>query len=230
MKQRIIPSLTIRNNECWVTQKFQKKLYGGDPINAIRFFSEQDADELCVSFFEYQELEEQRKIIKNIVETASIPLTLAANFKSINEASFFIRIGADRIALTLIEKNRMVISEIIEKFGAQAVIGVIKYDSRKPNFDQHSALKLSSELEVSENLLIDVGRDGALNGFDINFFNDKIAHLLDKPCLIRGGVQNASEFSTLLEYSLISGVLASSLFSTIDNGSSFLLNYWTGRI
>jgi len=230
VKRRIIPSLTIINNESWITQNFQKNIYGGDPLNAVRFFSEQDADEICVSLVDYRSLEEQRKIIEGIVDITSIPLTLAASFRTIDDPSFFIRLGVDRVALTISEKNRYLILELIRNFGAQAVVGVIKYDSREVDFNHIATLQLSSELEISENLLIDVGRDGVFNGFNIDYFNKKIAKHLEKPCLIRGGVQKVDEFTKLLNNDLISGVLSSSYFSTINNGSAFLLNYVKDRV
>ena len=43
---RVIPCLLLRNGALVKTQRFRKPEYVGDPINTVRIFNEQGADEL----------------------------------------------------------------------------------------------------------------------------------------------------------------------------------------
>ena len=46
LKPRVIPILLLRNNGLVKTIQFNKHLYVGDPINAIKIFNEKEVDEL----------------------------------------------------------------------------------------------------------------------------------------------------------------------------------------
>lgn len=47
-RARIIPCLLIRGNGLVKTKKFKDAVYIGDPVNAVRIFSDKEADEIVV--------------------------------------------------------------------------------------------------------------------------------------------------------------------------------------
>ena len=47
-KARIIPVLLLRGNGLYKTRKFKKPIYIGDPINAVKIFSEKEVDEIIL--------------------------------------------------------------------------------------------------------------------------------------------------------------------------------------
>jgi cyclase len=47
-RTRIIPCLLLHGNGLVKTRKFKDPVYIGDPINAVRIFSEKEVDELVV--------------------------------------------------------------------------------------------------------------------------------------------------------------------------------------
>jgi cyclase len=48
LKNRVIPSLLLKNGGLVKTTKFKDPKYVGDPINAIKIFNEKQVDELMV--------------------------------------------------------------------------------------------------------------------------------------------------------------------------------------
>jgi cyclase len=48
LKNRVIPSLLLKNEGLVKTTKFSKPTYVGDPINAIKIFNDKEVDELMV--------------------------------------------------------------------------------------------------------------------------------------------------------------------------------------
>lgn len=47
-RARVIPCLLVRGNGLVKTRKFKDAVYIGDPVNAVRIFSEKEADEIVV--------------------------------------------------------------------------------------------------------------------------------------------------------------------------------------
>ena len=47
-RARVIPCLLIQGNGLVKTRKFKDPVYIGDPVNAMRIFSDKEADEIVV--------------------------------------------------------------------------------------------------------------------------------------------------------------------------------------
>ncbi len=48
IRARIIPCLLLRGHGLVKTKKFKDPVYVGDPVNAVRIFSEKEVDELVI--------------------------------------------------------------------------------------------------------------------------------------------------------------------------------------
>ena len=47
-RARIIPVLLLKGNGLYKTTKFKRPVYVGDPINAVKIFSEKQVDEIVI--------------------------------------------------------------------------------------------------------------------------------------------------------------------------------------
>ena len=49
IQARVIPCLLLRGNGLVKTRKFKDAVYVGDPVNAVRIFSDKEADEIVTN-------------------------------------------------------------------------------------------------------------------------------------------------------------------------------------
>ena len=74
--KRIIPCLLIKNGGLVKTLKFKLPKYVGDPINAVKIFSEKEADEILILDIEACEIKKINfDLIKNIFSECFGPIT-----------------------------------------------------------------------------------------------------------------------------------------------------------
>ena len=74
--KRIIPCLLIKNGGLVKTLKFKLPKYVGDPINAVKIFSEKEADEIIILDIEASKIGKINfDLIKNIFSECFVPIT-----------------------------------------------------------------------------------------------------------------------------------------------------------
>lgn len=95
-RARIIPCLHISGNGLVKTRKFKDPIYIGDPVNAMRIFSEKEVDEIAVLDIEAsrQQQEPNYELIAEMAGEAFMPLAYGGGAGTIEHLSQGVNEGA----------------------------------------------------------------------------------------------------------------------------------------
>jgi cyclase len=177
--KRLVPSMLIDERGAWVTQRFEKKTYLGEPSNVVRIFNEMMADELSVTWIG-RDLIERNKSLTLISSQASMPLTYGGGLDSLSSAVEITKMGFERVCLTsAVFEQPTLIKEIAGEIGRSSVVVRIPVTSQKENlriWDWKNRKTLESDLEsqilnlatehIGELILVSVDMNGFQSGVD----------------------------------------------------------------
>ena len=209
LAHRVIPCLLIHNRGLVKTTRFSNPEYVGDPINAIKIFSEKEVDELLVIDISASEkkTEPNYKLIEAFASECFIPLTYGGGIKDLEQAKTLFSIGIEKLSIqTAALEDTKIISKISNKFGAQSVVGSV--DVKKDwlgnyklfnrnlqtlkSLDWKETIQTFVEAGAGEILLNSVDKDGTMNGPDLKLIS-KACQDIDVPVVALGGVSSLED-------------------------------------
>lgn len=240
IRARVIPCLLLRGHGLVKTRKFKEAVYVGDPVNAVRIFSEKEVDELVVLDMEASKhsREPNYKLIEEIAGECFMPLAYGGGISTLEQARKLIRCGVEKLVINSAAAQRPeLITEISRVFGRQAVVAGI--DVRPTLFGgyriwTHSAT-VETKLRISEHVksLITAGageilvncidRDGMMQGYDLPLIKE-LAHLVDVPVIACGGAGSYEHLAEAIRAGA-SAVAAGSMFVFHGKHRAVLINY-----
>jgi imidazole glycerol-phosphate synthase subunit HisF len=159
------------------------RVIGSPNVHALRYYR-QGADELiymdCVaSLYGRNSLGD---IVQSAAQDVFIPMTVGGGIRSVEDATYLLRSGADKVAVnTAAVANPRLISDIARRFGSQCMvlsieakqIGAERWEAYTDNGRERTGLdviawvKKAVALGAGEILLTSVDREGTRKGFDI---------------------------------------------------------------
>lgn len=239
-RPRLIPCLLLSDGSLVKTVQFKEPTYLGDPINAVKIFSEKCVDELCI-----QDIEASKNgrgpdfdLLKDVASEAFMPLSYGGGITTLDEAAKLFHIGFEKVVLNtaLIERPSL-ISEIAERFGVQSVVASI--DVRQDVFKRYrcvtrdgtqttgetpSALALRAQaLGAGEILLNSIDRDGMMRGYDLKLVKS-VAEALSIPLIACGGAKDAADMARVLHEGGAHAAAAGSMFVYWGSLKAVLIN------
>ena len=134
LRPRIIPCLLVHKGGLIKTRVFKDPKYVGDPINAIRIFSEKEADELMVFDIEatVNKSTPNFNLINKLASECRMPLCYGGGITSSDQAIKIIDQGVEKIAISAAAiKNPSILSEIATSVGCQSVVAVLDIKKKK---------------------------------------------------------------------------------------------------
>ena len=221
---RVIPSIIIKNDDCFNTINFRESKYLGDPLNVVKIFSDLKADEILLinkdGFLD-------KEFLSTIVKQTSMPVSYAGNINSYNLASDILRLGIERIVLNgLIFDNPNAVEKLALTYGKQSLIGSICYKRsffrKKLNFyrnqgkkkiDGFNLVELSKrfyDLGIGEILLSHINGDGNLKGIDFSTYS-LMKNEVSCPIMLSGGCKSFEELFIAAEMG-VSSVSCTTIF------------------
>jgi cyclase len=241
LRPRIIPSLLIHNGGLVKTKNFKNPKYIGDPINAIKIFSEKKVDELVIFDIDATVLnkEPNYSLIKKMALQSRMPLCYGGGVKTVEQAQRIIRLGVEKIAISAAAvENPQLIFDIANEVGSQSVVVVIdvsQINNREYEILTHNAkksvkfdpLKFALQMQslgAGEIIINNVDRDGTLKGYDWNLI-DQFREVLNIPLTILGGASSLENIKEAVERYEIIGIAAGSLFVFKGKYQAVLINY-----
>jgi cyclase len=238
---RVIPCLLIRGNGLVKTRKFKDPVYIGDPINAIRIFSEKEADEIVLMDIDASRLgkEPNYELISEMAGEAFMPVAYGGGIRTVEQIRRLIRSGIEKVVInTAATESLDVIKSAADIFGNQAIVGAI--DVRKQMFGGYcivtksgtvaTKLKLDEHIEklvnagVGEIFINSIDRDGMMNGYDIDLIKS-IARNTNVPVVACGGAGTIEHLSQGIREGGASAVAAGSMFVFHGKHKAVLINY-----
>ena len=238
VKRRLIPVLYIKNGLIVRSEGFSYHHNIGNVVAEAGRYNGWDVDELIyidISREKYYDLRRNDynvnpydsigTIINEISKVCFMPLTFGGGIRTIDDVSFRIQNGADKITLnTGAFENPKLIKQAAEKYGSQAVVISIDYrliDGQPivfTNFGQKNTgksvynwIKECENLGAGEILLNSIDRDGKANGYDIEIIN-KVVDSTKLPVIACGGAGSPEDFVELAQKTNVSAIAAGNIF------------------
>ncbi|MDP5091387.1 MAG: imidazole glycerol phosphate synthase subunit HisF, partial [Saprospiraceae bacterium] len=199
----------------------------GDPVELGKRYCDEGADELV--FLDITATHEKRKTLaalaKNIAQHLNIPFTIGGGISSVNDASYLLEAGADKISInSAAVKNPELINQLADTFGNQFV--VVAIDAKQINGEWFVFLnggrlptdipllqwaKEAEDRGAGEILFTSMDHDGTKNGFACQALA-KMSDLVGIPIIASGGAGNIDHFSEVFTVGKADAGLAASIF------------------
>ena len=239
--KRIIPILTILNNDLVKTQLFDQSnyTYVGDVLNAVRIFNDMKAEEIVIIDIgaTINNKEPNFEMIKKISSITRMPITYGGGINNIDQAKKIFSYGVEKISISsALFKNINFFKELNLEFGSQSIS--VTFDIKKDNNEYYIFINngkintkstpinfLEKILNYAGELIINnIDRDGLMNGID-NKFIESIYDKMKIPLVITGGFGNTLEISAIFDKYDIIGAACGSLFIFKGKNKAVLINY-----
>lgn len=240
IQARVIPCLLLRGNGLVKTRKFKDAVYVGDPVNAVRIFSDKEADEIVI--LDIDASREGRgpnyELIAEMAGEAFMPVAYGGGVRSLEQIRRLIRSGVEKVVInTLATESTDTIRAAVDVFGSQAIVGAV--DVRRKLFGAYAVMAKSATVEtklnlqqhiqslvqagVGELLINDVERDGAMTGYDLALVRSVAQAPV--PVVVCGGAGSIEHLRQAVHEGGASAVAAGSMFVFHGKHRAVLINY-----
>lgn len=154
-RNRIFPCLLLDDDRLVKTVNFKNPKYIGDPVNAIKIYSDLEVDEILL--LDITATNNNRKPnfdkIQEIIEEASMcPISYGGGIKDIETAKEIISRGCEKIVLnSIVFENPNIITELSKTLGSQSV--AVSIDIKKNFFGKYKIYSNSGKKETNEDII-----------------------------------------------------------------------------
>jgi cyclase len=240
LKHRVIPCLLMLDNGLVKTTRFAKPTYVGDPINAIRIFSDKEVDELMVLDIgaSRESREPNYELIEQFAGECFMPLCYGGGIRSIEQARRLFALGVEKVCLQSAALDDLtIVTRIAEQFGSQSVLvsadiksswlGKHKlYSSKTSKLMDRSWLTFLKDAVAAgagEVVLNSVDRDGTMQGMDLDIISEAAA-ALPVPLIAVGGASSLQDIKAAVDAGA-SAVSAGAMFVFHGPHRAVLITY-----
>lgn len=242
-RPRVIPVLLLRGRALVKTVHFGASRYIGDPINAVKIFSDLHADELVL--LDIDATRESRSIpvelVRAVGSEAAMPLAVGGGVRSIQGIRDLLSAGAEKIVLcTKAVEDPSFVRDASMTFGAPTIVvclDVRKKRLRRPRVWSASATtssryvpvdfaKMMEDNGAGELIVQAVDRDGAMDGYDIDLLRE-ISDAVSIPVIALGGAGKLDDLGRAHAEGRASALAAGSLFVHHGRHRGVLISYPT---
>jgi len=240
-RPRVIPCLLLRGNGLVKTRRFRDPVYVGDPVNAVRIFSEKEADEIVVLDIDASRegREPNYELVAEIAGEAFMPVAYGGGVCTLEQMRRLIRSGVEKVVVnSAAVESTSVLSEGAAVFGSQAIVAGI--DVKRTLLGGYRVVAKSGTVEVrvgldehlarlvaagaGEIFVNSVDRDGMMGGYDLDLIR-KVALRVTVPVVACGGAGKLEHLSEAIRDGGASAVAAGSLFIFHGKHRAVLINY-----
>ena len=232
LKQRLIPTLLLRNGRMVKGRQFDNYRDTGDPVSAARIYNAQYVDELA--FIDIDATNESRATNKEIILKVSkecfMPLTIGGGINSVDTIRELLLVGADKVIInTAAYTDENLIKESSEMFGKQCIIiGIdVKLEENQYVLYKNSGrircdislkdhLKKLESIGAGEFFINDITRDGMMDGYDLGLI-DLVNNNTRLPVIACGGAGNFKHLADAYLNTNVSGLAMASIYHFGDN-------------
>lgn len=187
--KRIIGCVLIENGLVVRRVGFKTASIVGQPRITIKYLQNWDVDELF--FINVGKKQDISLILQMAAEKCFLPITVGGNISSLEEASHYIKNGADKVVIGK-HANYDLLSKITEIYGEQAVC--LSIDKDHDNIPEYPC---------GEIIMHDTSRDGKGNGLNLDILKKPVyknGKSINKPIIGMGGVGKYEDIVEGLNY------------------------------
>jgi cyclase len=240
--ERLIPCLLVQDGGLCKTVRFKSPTYLGDPVNAVKIFSDKEADEIVVIDIGATASGKgpDFDLIADLAAQAFMPVCYGGGVSSLAQMERLFLQGVEKVMLSSqAHANPDLVARAAKQFGSQSV--VVCLDCRKPFLSSRYALfadrgrrrlaeplldaaRRFEALGAGEIVLNNIDRDGTMQGYD-HALVAEITAQLSIPVVALGGANSLADMRGALLKSGAAGAAAGSLFSFRWPERAVLINY-----
>jgi len=241
IRPRIIPCLLLQGAGLVKGIHFKNHQYIGDPINAVKLFSEMEVDELIL--LDISATKENRilapEVVSEIADESFMPFTIGGGIKSVEDIRILVNAGTEKVSInTYAVENPEFIKEASEIFGSQSI--VVSLDVKKSWTGKYhlytnngrvrskwDPIDFAVEMEkqgAGEILINSIDRDGTMQGYDIAI-TKAISDAVNIPTIALGGAGKVSDIDKIIKEAKVSAAAAGSFFVFHGKKRGILINY-----
>lgn len=226
---RVIPCLLLKDLGLVKGINFNKHKYVGDPINAVRIFSEKEADELI--FLDIRASKNQRIIslefVEKIADECFMPFAVGGGIRTVEQQiRQMLYAGAEKVCINSADvENPLLIREASERFGVQSVIVSIDVKrglfgksrvyihngKKKTQYEPVAFAKKMEEMGAGEILINSINHEGLMDGYDLHLIKN-VTDSVRIPVIASGGAGKINDFQAAVNEGNASAVCAGSMF------------------
>ncbi len=240
IQARVIPCLLLHGNGIVKTKKFKEAVYIGDPVNAVRIFSDKEADEIVILDIDASRegREPNYELIAEMAGEAFMPVAYGGGVRSLEQIRRLIRSGVEKVVInTLATESTDTIRAAVDVFGSQAIVGAVDVRTEllggyavvaksatvttKLNLKQH--LQSLLQAGVGELFVNNVDRDGCMTGYDMALVRSVTQASV--PVVVCGGAGTLAHLREAVIDGGASAVAAGSMFVFHGKHKAVLINY-----
>lgn len=239
-RARVIPCLLIQGNALVKTRRFKDPVYIGDPVNAMRIFSDKEADEIVVLDIDASRkgFQPNYELIAEMAGEAFMPMAYGGGVTSLEQVRRLIRCGIEKVVINSAAVHSLEwIREAVEIYGSQAIVGAV--DVKKTLLGGYRVVTCSATEDapvdlnrhivnlvaagVGEIFINSVDRDGSMSGYDLQLIQ-RVSKDVNVPIVACGG---AGTIEHLVEgvSNGASAVAAGSMFVFHGKHRAVLISY-----
>lgn len=242
LRSRIIACLLMHDGGLVKTRQFKDPKYVGDPLNAVKIFTEKEVDELL--FLDIDASAQGRPpnlpLLRSLAAESRMPLCYGGGISSAEQAAQIISLGFEKVSISASALARPdLIREMAEAVGGQSV--VVTLDVRKSkllggytvythNGKQKQRVDLldfcqqAAELGAGEIVINSIDRDGEMAGYDLELAR-KLRATVSTPLSVLGGAGSVEHMQELIDAVGVVGAAAGSMFVFKGPYRAVLINY-----
>lgn len=243
-RPRIIPCLTIQDNDLVKTIQFKNPRYIGDPVNSVKIFNDKGVDELCILDITASKLNKEPnfQLLQEIANEAFMPLSYGGGLKTLDHVKRIIKMGYEKVVFnTSFINDPQLIKDTVSFLGSSGV--VISIDVKKNMFGKYvvyindgsqevkmsliDVIKLVEDLDAGEIIINSITNDGMMEGYDLNLIR-LVSESVSVPVIAIGGAKDVSDLKKAIENGA-HAVAASSMFIYYGKQKAVLITYNFGE-
>jgi cyclase len=237
---RVIPILLIDNGRAVITRKFNKPVYVGDPINAIRIFNDKEVDEMFILDITAKARRScpDYELISMMASESFMPIAYGGHVCTMEQAEKIINLGIEKICFnTSLYENPKAIEQVAGRYGSQSVVASIDVKKnwlgneviktfggkRTIQFSLEEVAEHLKKIYVGEVLLTSIDKDGMMSGYELKLI-ESFSKLVEVPVVACGGAAGIDDF-LMATRAGASAVAAGAMFYFKGGYDSVLINY-----
>ncbi|NDO51179.1 imidazole glycerol phosphate synthase subunit HisF [Lachnospiraceae bacterium MD335] len=240
-EKRVIPCLQLMNGSLVKTEKFNKYIYIGDPINTCRIFNELEVDEMIILDIRasLEKHDPDFDLLSLIAGECFMPLAYGGGIKNFNQAKEIFSLGYEKVILnSVLYENLDIIGEIANVYGSQSVVASV--DVKKDIFLNYRLFSCSAkkkqkisliewikELQnrgVGEIMITDIDHEGTWSGYNYHLVK-LITENSNVPVIAHGGAGKKSDVEKVINDAGAYAAAAGSMFVFQGKDLGVLINY-----
>ncbi|MCK6488744.1 MAG: HisA/HisF-related TIM barrel protein [Planctomycetes bacterium] len=220
------------------TRRFAEPRYLGDPINAMRIFSDKEADELVLLDIGAQGRSPDLDLLGRLASEAFMPVSYGGGITTAAQAESVLQAGFEKVVIGSSALQRLgFVSELAARVGSQSV--VVSLDVRGGGGAGFRVVRSRGTIEVADDpvlaarrladagagelIIHQVDRDGTRCGYDLELVR-MVSSAVGVPVVALGGAGSVGDLRAGVAAGA-AAVAAGSLFSLFGRREAVLLTY-----